>query len=348
MTSVRESIQDAKEWIINVTSECTCKCSYCWTEHPNEHMSKETLNKIKNYIIKSMNEHLDWKYKVTLSGGEPCLYNTEDLISFIQDIKNTCLNKNIEYGIATNLVYKLNDKIIQLFQLVDYVAISYDYSDRLDTLAKKTLYFSNVRELAKYDNINVCFVVVLVKDIIEKLDPAVLFDLCLLFNSKSLTIERVHDIKDPNPKYQKALAKAKPTNKQVREYLFKLYLEYQKIRKLGIICEFFDCMEAAYNNQFYHIHSNGECTKHNITFWPNGDMTGCIFAPPRPYKNIITEKTVIPLQVLIDEEISHNDRESCMSCKYKSICNGGCPTMDNDETGCSTPYKIFEYLELTQ
>ena len=40
-------------------------------------MDETTLDAVKRYIINEMNSHPHDCYKVTLSGGEPCLYDTK-------------------------------------------------------------------------------------------------------------------------------------------------------------------------------------------------------------------------------------------------------------------------------
>ena len=48
------------------------------------------------------------------------------------------------------------------------------------------------------------------------------------------------------------------------------------------------------------------------------------------------------------EEHKNSVRESCKSCKYFEICRSGCPWMYFDDTGCSVPYKIIDYLKMKE
>ena len=49
------------------------------------------------------------------------------------------------------------------------------------------------------------------------------------------------------------------------------------------------------------------------------------------------------LNEIYKEEKEYNDL--CKSCKYLKYCNGNCHIFPFDETGCLTPYKIYDYLQ---
>ena len=50
--------------------------------------------------------------------------------------------------------------------------------------------------------------------------------------------------------------------------------------------------------------------------------------------------------LILNEHKNYKALPECDSCKYFKYCQSGCPYMYTDDTGCSVPYRIYDYLEL--
>lgn len=137
---------------LKVTNACNLKCKHCYNACMNDVncMSDEILEKAKLFILEFAKKHSNDEVNVQFHGGEPCLYDINKLIDFVDDVNAN----NIKYSITTNLVYKLTSAHLMLFKKmlpyddVPYIMTSWDPGIRFP-IGKLGVWEDNVEEIIK-------------------------------------------------------------------------------------------------------------------------------------------------------------------------------------------------------
>lgn len=124
------------------TMNCNFNCPYCFEEHRLGRMSKETQNKLLNFIERSVSFINAQKISVTWFGGEPTL--AIEVIDYLsKKIIELCNERKIQYNavIVTN-GYLLTQKMVDNFfknKITDYQITL----DGVDELHDKTRHLVN-------------------------------------------------------------------------------------------------------------------------------------------------------------------------------------------------------------
>lgn len=331
-------MRDIYTYQIDVTNRCSLNCKHCYALKHFKDMPKFILDKCVDYIIKSIDNCECIDPIVNFSGGEVGLYNEEWLLESIKKIK-TLTNKTPKICYQTSLVYDLTDKHKDIIQNVDLVGTSFDYKIRFTSINQEIKFFNNLN-IVKSLNDNIEMIITLNKDMIKDVSPKMLFSFMISTGLHKFELERLCKPMIDNQTYDTIRYK----NKDVRNYLydcFKLYIEYKKYYDITIGT--FDCLVDSFNGNYYYEHGR-DCCKHSITFSPNGNISTCFMEQNLPYGNIINDKidemlynNVIKIEETLDDE--------CLNCKYLQWCKGDCHRFEKDDSGCSTPYIIYEHLK---
>lgn len=331
-------MRDIYTYQIDVSNRCSLNCDHCYALKHFKDMPKEVFDKAIDYIIKNINECECIDPIINFSGGEVGLYDIQRIIDGIIKIKNN-VNKSPNICYQSSLVYDLTDKHKELIKMVDLVGTSYDYKMRFKSINQEVKFFDNLKEV-KSLNDNIEMIITLNKDMIDEVSPNMLFSFMLSTELHKFELERLCKPMTDNLKYYEIKYK----NKDVRDYLykcFKLYIKYKEIYDISIGT--FDCLIDSYNGNYYYEHGR-DCCKHSITISPNGNVSTCFMEQNLPYGNIINDKydemlynNVIKIEETLDNE--------CLNCKYLQWCKGDCHRFEKDESGCSTPYMIYDYLK---
>ncbi|MDR2835658.1 MAG: radical SAM protein [Bacteroidales bacterium] len=112
--------QEEYRLTINPTLECNFNCWYCYEQHNNGKMSKETMNAIVEHIkLKIKDKSLKY-LNLSWFGGEPLLYFEEVLFPLAKELKILSIENDIIFtnSITTN-GYLIDEKRNMSFQEIE-------------------------------------------------------------------------------------------------------------------------------------------------------------------------------------------------------------------------------------
>lgn len=328
-------IRNKKEIEIVLTNKCNLKCQHCFNVKDSLEMSKETLDLANNHICKYIKKNSGKEFHIQYMGGEVGLYNQNLISDSIDYIKENIVDENIKFTIQSNLVYKLTDAHKNLINKLDSVNTSYDYDIRFDNGNKKVIFFNNLKYIQSLNKqIQVTFT--LTNIFIKHMTPTLFWDFIIASD--------IHEISFncfiPTNEISKILL---PKCEDVREWYYKTFLLYEEIRNYyNVRIEEFENTRDSFHGKQEFIHARS-CTLDIIGILPNGNIITCPLRTDMPIYNLITKENKYSLEEVNKTEQSLN--ENCKQCKYFKYCNGFCHLYPFDETGCTMPYKIYDYLE---
>lgn len=334
-------MQKASNFFIVLTNTCNLKCKHCYDFKSNLNMTDSLLNKVEDYIIDSINNNQDEnEFCINYVGGEITLYNQTRLITSIKKIKENCKNKVIRFLSQSNLSTDLSDTSIEFFKLLDEIGTSYDPLIRFTTYNQKIKWIENIRKIQSL-NVPIRLTITLTKQCIETLNPEILLDFMLALNIKILEFNRYFPTLSDT-----IFTNVLPKNDKVRDWTYSLFIQYLKIKK---VCDFscvnLDCLIDSFEGNYNWEHGR-TCTLDNETFSPNGDVSTCMLMQKKPIYNLLRNEKLNDKEDILKEE--QNIPDLCKQCKYLKYCKGDCQRCIFDETGCTTAYKIYDYLEEMQ
>ena len=328
-------LRNIKTINIILTHKCNLRCQHCYDVKNNQEMSQEVLDEANEYVCNYIKENSGKEFHIQYIGGEVGFYSQEALLNSLKYIKEKCSGERLQFMSQSNLVYDLTPIHKQVINELDCYGTSYDYELRITNPEYKVKFFNNLKYIHSLGK-QVSVIFTLTNPFIKHLTPQLFWDFIIGSD--------IHYIGLNGYVATNELAKLLlPKAEDVREWCYQVFLLYEKIRKYYPveIEEFERNRDSFYGKQEY-IHSR-TCTLDNITIHPNGDVATCIFKYDKPIYNIVSKKQLMDINEIYKEEQEYN--ELCKSCKYLKYCNGNCHIFPFDETGCLTPYKIYDYFQ---
>ena len=325
-----DTIHDERSIDIYLTNRCQLNCSYCFVPNQPVDMTDETKQKAIEFIYSQINVDNKKQWKVTLTGGEVGLLEPQSVIDFLTRLKKQLADFNVQYGMVSNLCYKVTEDHLKLFNQLSFIGLTYD-GLRLDNGKKRKLWFDNVRLLRRL-NIDCSLLFILTKQVIAN-DPQFLLDFCLGLDIKNIEFWAVY-----------GSDKCKPTNKESNDWLYKLFLEYERLRKdWPIKITTFECQRSAFYGQGYYEYAR-RCMKDYKDIQVDGIVGGCSIAHKTIYGDINKglDRAKKILWIAKEHEVDYR----CIKCKHYNYCLGHCFKLKWDDTDCPTPHKIFDYLKM--
>lgn len=324
---------------VKLTNRCNLVCDHCYNAvcHDQGQMSKDTLNKILDYIYDLKEQGYD--VDVALHGGEPMLYRDKDVI---WEFVNACNEMNVSITMTTNLIYKVNDEHLILFSKFKQadgeplVLTSWDHKIRFKPESYETTWRNAVKRIVE-NGIGVQPIVSLTKILIEEKTPYDIFTYMDELGVKHLNFERL----TCTGRAEYNADELMPTNEQVDNWLCEAY-KLWKTNFKHIYVPLLDGLEwAAWEGKYVGCRAR-QCTRVVRTFNPDGSMATCPNIPTDTVGNIRRIKSVEEVgnviegnkkyKALVNKELVKDNR--CYSCEFYSICNGDCFQLRWDDTGC--------------
>lgn len=294
-------------------------------------MTDETKEKVIDFCVTQIKADSKARWKITLTGGEVGLLNPKDVLTFVQKLKAKLADFDVQYGLVTNLCYLLTGLHFALFSELTFIGLSYDGSIRLNNPRKRKLWFDNVR-LLRTLNYDCSLLFILTKDVIAN-DPRFILDFCLGLNIYNIEFWALYG----DSKY-------KPTNKDSNEWLYHLFLEYERLRAdVPVKITTFECQRSAFYGQGYYEYGR-RCMKDYMDIQVDGTVGGCSIAHKTVYGHIDSgvDRAQKVLWIAKEHEVDYR----CIKCKHYDYCLGHCFKLKWDDTDCPTPHKIFDYLKM--
>lgn len=325
-------------FFIELTNKCNLCCKHCYAYKNDLTMSKQTLNLVNDYIakqIKATNEH---EYVINYVGGEIGLLDQKEILKSILFFKETCKNKQLRFIYQSNLVYTFTDEHLSILNLVDEVGTSYDFEIRFKNIKEKMLWLKNIRYIQKISKA-LRLTITTTRQMLS-IQPEILLDYIIALNIHTLEINCMLPSLE-----NKTLDNTLPKTNIVRDWLYKLFIIYEKVKKeYDLEIPNFECLRDSFKG-IYHWEHSRTCRQDNLTIGPNGNVSTCLLTQNEPIYNLITKQKLNSKENICNKENTLNDQ--CKKCKYLNKCKGGCHLYCFDEYGCSVPYKIYDYLEVT-
>ena len=328
---------------VELTQACVLKCKHCFLNKVAGPMTQETFENVLLFIKETFEVSSNDTCEIIFTGGEPGLFNLDTLSKGIDWLKKQ-IHRPIKIYFQTSLVYDITEKHLEVFKKVSELSTSWDYLTRFDSLEKEAKFFANLEKLKK-ENINVHLIVTITDELVKNVTPEMFISFIMATGIKGFDFNRLFTpAQFTNEQYSK-LAKAKA--KDMREWLFKAYKIWDKIKdSLGIFVFDFEGITSSY----YGIHYNQwskSCPETLVHIMSTGKVTNCHNGITDCFGDVNTkEYNLDKYQKVITTHQNYYESEECKTCKYFNYCQCGCPWMYHDETGCTVPYKVYDYLKL--
>ena len=334
----------------NLTHKCNLNCPFCYSYRNNDVMTEEVIDGGIEFAIGRIKcESIDTNHFISFSGGEVFLGHYEKIPYIIDKIKESCPDNKIQFILQSNftLFYiDTNEQALEVLKKVDSIGTSYDEGRnvRFSTLSSRLTFDYNLNYIKNnYPEKEFEVIICITTELLNKYpDPKELFNVLINNDIKKFELERLCKPLEARPSYDDFIIR--PKNNIVRDWLTKAYEIYKKYQKLypELSIATFESMEDSVKG-IYHYDYGRNCQRQSFTILPNGDVGQCFINIDKPFYNVLTKE----LNIDNYEEICQREEkvdDNCKKCKYFKYCRGGCCKMEKDDTGCPTPYKIFEEI----
>jgi len=332
---------------LELTQGCQLKCKHCFAEKLFGAMTEQTLDNALNFILDLRKKTVSPSFSLTFTGGEPGLYNTKLLKSKVLWLKEQ-IKDDPEFKLifGTNLAYPLTEEHIEIFKLMDGFSLSWDYKDRFSNIKEQTLFFKNLHILKTISD-DIGITSVLTDAMIKEVTPEMLVHFMLGTGIKQFMFNRLEvPYGVTNDEY---VAKRTVKNTQVKDYIYRLFKIYEKVKEEGYPLRIFEleCIIDSFHGKHYNQYSK-RCAKHLVHIHSNGDLTRCNDGHLDNYGNVNNGGIDDIKYAAIIKKHDEERHPTCNGCDYFEYCTGGCPYFCDDDTGCSVPTKIYDYLRIKE
>ena len=324
---------------LKTTETCNLNCKHCFTSGSNGR--KIFFDTIKTLdFFERLKRDCTWIKGLSFvyHGGEPMLAPLKDLELF--KIKVMDIFPDSTFGIQTNLVYNLNPEIVNFFQDLNGVGISWDFDIRFENKAQYKLWEKNVKILAKKVD-KLTLTISLSKNLIKEKSAKHIIEFAIDLGFKHILFERItsdgNALNNPN---------IIPNHIDASIWCYQMYqdtLEYKLYEKIDNMM-LATIAEGIFNKNNIAT-SCRNCEQTMLTINADGTIAGCANSAPREnwgnigmrVLDVLNSKNRIKTVMC---EATKNP--ICYTCKYLSVCNGGCHRLAWQENECPAPKLIFE------
>ena len=327
---------------VELTQGCPLKCKHCFAEKLFGPMSETTFNNMIDFLIDISATTSEPKLNIVLTGGEPGTFDMVLLKNGLTRLKENAKNK-IYIIFQTSLLYTLTPEHFDLFNICDMIGVSWDYKGRYKSIDKELIFFENLAKV-KALNKEMGMIISMTDVIVKEVPPEMLMSFILSTGIKHFDINRLFTpLTTDKETFRKQMS---VTNKEIREYQFQLFKLYDQIKeKAGLYFFDFECLIDGLNGSNHNQYSK-ICPTHLIHINAAGEIMRCMDISGCNFGNVNTKSFDKEKYEAVVAEHKKYIEPECKGCKYFSACQCGCPWMYRDETGCSVPYKIIDYLKL--
>lgn len=347
-------------FIIKTTYDCNLRCRYCYESdrQPSEKMNFSTLSslisKIGKYAVRTQNAaEFIWH------GGEPLLAGIDFYKKAVQLQKDVEGNFDYINSIQTNGILLDNNFADFFNENKFFVGISIDgpptiHNSQRIGQSKKDNYREVYSALVRMDERGnrPGALAVFTRKTLEYIDEFYEY-----FRDRSLSVKLNPLIKDGRAK-SKDGAHLHITPEEYGYGLIYLFNRWVKEPELTFtINPLYNYIRSIISSKVYECNQSGSCFNY-FKIFPNGNVSLCGF---QPYKNnILGNINNIDLELIINSSIRENYikikssiKNSCGSCEYFGICNGGCTNSTYNRLGsllksdywCESKKMIFKHIE---
>lgn len=335
---------------IKLTNSCQLKCDHCYNDvcPAAATMTPETLKKVEarlENLIKLGNSVM-----ATFHGGEPFIVDKQ-LIKQAVEMVDRLLQKypgKISFSATSNLVFPINVYLLQLIMMFEknengkvILSTSWDKNIRFSSKEQEAQWSQNVTLLNKL-GVDVRPIVTVTKVLIDSVPPEEVVTYMKSLGCTTMNFERI-TCTGRAEIYKKVLI---PTNKEMREWLFKAYLA---AKELDMSVPLFDLLEKSVKHGKLEGCRARQCVKNVITFNPEGTIATCPNMGDKIVGTLadIVTSDIKPTDILAAQlHATEQIRDSrCYYCEHYKECNGDCFQLRWDDTGCPGLPEIIRYIK---
>ena len=333
---------------LKTTETCNLNCSHCFTSGSQGKKIFFDPVQSAHYIQKIYDDYKIRSCRIMYHGGEPMLAPHKNLMKFY-DL--TSYLPNIDYGIQTNLVYRLTDKKLEFFETVldkKGIGTSWDSNIRFGSngLTSRSqdlqLWEDNVRYLNQ-NGYELTLLIGLCKNTVTNFEPEELLDYAIDLGFPYILFERL--TYDGNAEKNPHIF---PHNSEIDRWLMKMYIVtiknnyHQKIKNM-----FLDEIAKSFKFNMHVANRCRNCEQKLITMNADGSLSGCPNSAPTQLWGHISKSTNTfvenesRLNAICSEQIRPN---GCLTCEVKEFCFGDCYKLQWDDSTCAAPKSLFKHL----
>lgn len=298
-----------------LTEQCNLSCPSCIR---NNIPSARRDFDVSNFdTIISFIEHTNAN-SIVLTGGEPFMFNEWEFVL------NKCIEKFKHICICTNGMISDHD-ISLLYNFMEkgiYLQISIDGDYNTDAKMRGNEHFNaaikTVKHLERYAN------QLVISTSIDKRNISGIPSLIELLNLLKFSYWKISWVQSLNPMSDKFILNSQEWNDFVDLILPLCYFNV-RVPKLYDFNIFEKSLQSSHCESQSVVQNCG-AGANKIYIFPNGDVYPCSCVKDWKIGNIFVESFDMICQKLdLFSQISIPSNSACVSCKYKKICNSGCP-----------------------
>lgn len=337
-------LSDSINIYLKTTETCNLDCSHCFTSGSKGAKIFFDVDKTWNFLDRLFSYKKFNHKKVIFHGGEPMLAPPKD-IRRIHSLINDKYPET-EFSLQTNLVYKLNQKRLDLIDdifLKQGMGSSWDYNMRFKSFRMQLDWEDNIRTLIKrghYITVMVCLSAELVRDFEPRDIILYLADLGV----QHVLFERITSNGNAalNPEVQ-------PQNKDLDAWLLKMYEQTMEEELYKYIHNMFlDEIAMSYVHRMHVGNRCRNCEQSLFTINADGSMSGCPNSAKSEYwgninwsieENLSSKKRIHTMAC----ETQRNP--NCLTCPVNDICSGDCHRLPWQGDICAAPKSLMKMMK---
>ena len=326
-----------------LTLACPMHCKHCFEKRELGNMSITTFNNAIDFAIDTAKNSTNNKFSVLFTGGEPTLFDLNTISEGIDKLRANIICP-LTLRMQTSLCYDLLPEHIALFKKLDKLATSWDYKVRYENPEMEAKFFNNLEKLRKEGIVP--HVVITISDIlVHEVTPEMFMSFIMACGIRSFDFNRFFTPHGYTAEQYSKVTKA--TAAEMGDWLFRAYKIWDKIKDdLGLFVFDFEGVTDGYYGVHYNQWSKN-CPHNSLHITPLGKVKKCMDPVSLVVADVNTKEFYEDkYQEVLKAHHDYRESEACKTCKYFEYCQCGCPWMYHDETGCSIPKKVYEYLKL--
>lgn len=337
---------------LKTTETCQLDCEHCFTSGSKAPKIYFNPDKTIDWLHRFQRDTPVHSMKILFHGGEPMLAPLEDMYKVYDSCKN--LFDRTEFGMQTNLVYKLTDEKMRFFDKVlkkDGFGTSWDYDIRFGSTkpgsqkvadAQRKLWEENVRRLIA-DGHYMTMIVSVTKRLIEEMEPIKVINYARDLGFQHILFERITH--DGNAQENQHIF---PKNLQIQDFFERMWHQSLAAKSYEYIGNMFLSEVAqAYVDHAHTANRCRICEQSLITINADGSIAGCPNTAPVDSWghidwDIVKSLTSKGRMEAIACESERN--ENCYTCDVAEYCNGDCQQLAWEGDICASPKTLFQHL----